>query len=89
MSETIKVTELDKIESMQSGDCLLLVRTADDGTQKAYRIAGSQFNGQDAYDVAVAAGYTGTRDEWEAQVTAVADFSIKYDADSGSIVFTR
>ena len=89
MSETIKVTELDKIDQMQSGDCLLLVRTADDGTQQAYRIAGSDFHGQDAYDVAVAAGYTGTREEWEAQCSRVADFSIDYDPDNGSIVITK
>lgn len=89
MSETINVKNLDKVDDLKEGDTLLLLRTADDGTQTAYRIEGSDFRGEDAYTVAVKAGYNGTREAWEEQCTKVADFSIEYDPDNGSIVITK
>lgn len=86
---TINVTELEKATSVQEGDTLLLVRTADDGSQTAYRVDGSNFRGEDAYTVAVAAGYAGTYEEWTAQCEKVAAFDVSYDADSGSIVIEK
>ncbi len=87
--DTINITQLPKATELLEGDTMALVRTADDGTQTAYQIGGMQFKGEDAYDVAVSQGYTGTREEWEQQCTKVADFSVTYDPDEGAIVITH
>ena len=89
MANTVIVTSLEKIEEMQSGDTLLLIRTADDGTQKCYRIEGSDFHGKDAYTIAVENGYTGTEEEFEAQCRKVADFGVEFNPDEGTIVITQ
>lgn len=89
MANTVIVTSLEKIAEMQSGDTLLLIRTADDGTQKCYRINGSDFHGKDAYTVAVENGYTGTEEEFEAQCLKVADFSVTFNPEEGTIEITQ
>lgn len=89
MANTVNVLSLEKIASMQSGDTLLLIRTADDGTQTCYRILGSDFHGKDAYTIAVEKGYTGTVADFENQCQTVADFSVDFNPDEGTIEITQ
>ena len=65
---------------------LLLIRPKGDGTQECYRVEGANFRGEDAYDVAKAGGYTGTRDEWVAQIQKVSMVDIVFDEEKGAIV---
>ncbi len=92
MAETtsiINVKDLEKVEELKEDDTMLLIRNTGTEKQTAYRIEGSNFRGEGAYEVAVKAGYTGTREEWEAQCAKVAAFAVTYDAESGSIVITQ
>ena len=64
----------------------LLIRPKGDGTQECYRVEGANFRGEDAYDVAKAGGYTGTRDEWVAQIQKASMVDIGFDEEKGAIV---
>ena len=84
--ETINVLSLPKADKVFKGDTLLLIRPKEDGTQECYRVEGADFRGEDAYDVAKAGGYTGTRDEWVAQIQKVSMVDIDFDSERGAIV---
>lgn len=90
--ETINITSLDEVTAIQDGDTLPLVRTASDGSSKAYRIDGKTFKGADgksAYTIAKAEGYTGTEAEFEAQCSKVGDFNVEFLPDTGEIAITQ
>lgn len=84
--ETIDVLALPKADKVLAGDTLLLIRPKEDGSQECYRVEGADFRGEDAYDVAKAGGYTGTRDEWVAQIQRVSMVDIGFDEEKGAIV---
>lgn len=84
--ETINVLGLPKADKVLKGDTLLLIRPKEDGTQECYRVEGADFRGEDAYDVAKAGGYTGTRDEWVAQIQKVSMVDIDFDSERGGLV---
>lgn len=84
--ETINVLSLPKADKVLKGDTLLLIRPKEDGTQECYRVEGADFRGEDAYDVAKAGGYTGTRDEWVAQIQKVSMVDIDFDSERGGLV---
>ena len=84
--ETIDVLALPKADKVLAGDTLLLIHPKDDGSQECYRVEGADFRGEDAYDVAKAGGYTGTRDEWVAQIQKVSMVDIGFDEEKGAIV---
>lgn len=77
--DVIDVTKLDKAEGVKDGDTLLLIRQQGDGTSKCMRTDGAQFKGADAYDVAKANGFSGTREEWAQQVARVNEVSAAID----------
>ena len=77
--EIVDVTKLDKAEGVKDGDTLLLIRQQGDGTSKCMRTDGAQFKGTDAYDVAKANGFSGTREEWAQQVTRVNEVAAAID----------
>lgn len=77
--EVIDVTKLDKAEGVKDGDTLLLIRQQGDGTSICMRTDGAQFKGTDAYDVAKANGFSGTREEWAQQVARVNEVSAAID----------
>ena len=77
--EIVDVTKLDKAEGVKDGDTLLLIRQQGDGTSKCMRTDGAQFKGADAYDVAKANGFSGTREEWAQQVARVNEVSAAID----------
>ena len=83
--ETIDVLALPKADKVLTGD-LLLIRPKEDGSQECYRVESADFRGEDAYDVAKAGGYTGTRDEWVAQIQKVSMVDIGFDEEKGAIV---
>nr|DAK97362.1 MAG TPA: hypothetical protein [Caudoviricetes sp.] len=83
--ETIDVLSLPKADKVLKGDTLLLIRPKD-GSQECYRVESADFRGEDAYDVAKAGGYTGTRDEWVAQIQRVSMVDIGFDEEKGAIV---
>ena len=84
--KTIDVLALPRAEKVQDGDTLLLVRQNADGTQACYRVNGMTFHGEDAYDIAKAGGYTGTREEWEEQIRRASNVDVTFDATTGEIV---
>lgn len=86
--DTIDVLSLPKTDKVQTGDTLLVIRPNADGTQECYRVEGKDFRGEDAYDVAKAGGYTGTREEWEEQVRRVSKVEIFFEADNGELVIS-
>lgn len=86
--ETIDVLSLPTTDKVQTGDTLLLIRPKVDGTQECYRVEGKDFRGEDAYDVAKAGGYTGTRGEWEEQIRRVSKVDVGFDAEEGSLVIS-
>ena len=73
--EIVDVTKLQKAEGVKDGDTLLLIRQQGDGTSICMRTDGAQFKGTDAYDVAKANGFSGTREEWAQQVARVNEVS--------------
>lgn len=73
--EIVDVTKLQKAEGVKDGDTLLLIRQQGDGTSKCMRTDGAQFKGTDAYDVAKANGFSGTREEWAQQVARINEVS--------------
>lgn len=77
MAEEYKVrdiTQLERVERMQDGDCLVLVRSNADGTKATYRIHGSDFHGKDSYQIAIERyGYDGTYDDWLEAIKKVVD----------------
>ena len=77
--EIVDVTQLQKAEGVKDGDTLLLIRQQGDGTSKCMRTDGAQFKGTDAYDVAKANGFSGTREEWAQQVARVNEVSAAID----------
>lgn len=77
--EIVDVTKLQKAESVKDGDTLLLIRQQGDGTSICMRTDGAQFKGTDAYDVAKANGFSGTREEWAQQVARVNEVSAAID----------
>lgn len=77
--EVIDVTKLDKAEGVKDGDTLLLIRQQGDGTSKCMRTDGAQFKGTDAYDVAKANGFSGTREEWTQEVARINEVSAAID----------
>lgn len=77
--EVIDVTKLQKAEGVKDGDTLLLIRQQGDGTSICMRTDGAQFKGTDAYDVAKANGFSGTREEWAQQVARVNEVSAAID----------
>lgn len=81
---TINVTELSAVDKLNDTDTLLLIRKEGE-SQKCYRIAGSDFRGKSAYEVARDAGYEGTFGEWQEQVKAISNFSVSFDPKSGCL----
>lgn len=77
--EIVDVTKLQKAEGVKDGDTLLLIRQQGDGTIICMRTDGAQFKGTDAYDVAKANGFSGTREEWAQQVARVNEVSAAID----------
>lgn len=77
--EIVDVTKLEKAEGVKDGDTLLLIRQQGDGTSICMRIDGAQFKGTDAYDVAKANGFSGTREEWAQQVARINEVSAAID----------
>ena len=77
--EVIDVTKLDKAEGVKDGDTLLLIRQQGDGTIICMRTDGAQFKGTDAYDVAKAQGFSGTREEWAQGVARINEVSAAID----------
>lgn len=77
--EVIDVTKLDKAEGVKDGDTLLLIRQQGDGASKCMRTDGAQFKGTDAYDVAKANGFSGTREEWTQEVARINEVSAAID----------
>ena len=77
--EIVDVTKLDKAEGVKDGDTLLLIRQQGDGTSICMRTDGAQFKGTDAYDVAKANGFSGTREEWAQQVARINEVSAAID----------
>lgn len=78
-SEIVDVTKLQKAEGVKDGDTLLLIRQQGDGTSICMRTDGAQFKGTDAYDVAKANGFSGTREEWAQQVARINEVSAAID----------
>ena len=77
--EIVDVTKLQKAEGVKDGDTLLLIRQQGDGTSICMRTDGAQFKGTDAYDVAKANGFSGTRGEWAQQVARINEVSAAID----------
>lgn len=77
--EIVDVTKLQKAGGVKDGDTLLLIRQQGDGTSICMRTDGAQFKGTDAYDVAKANGFSGTREEWAQQVARVNEVSAAID----------
>ena len=77
--EIVDVTKLQKAEGVKDGDTLLLIRQQGDGTSICMRTDGAQFKGTDAYDVAKAQGFSGTREEWAQQVARINEVSAAID----------
>lgn len=77
--EIVDVTKLEKAEGVKDGDTLLLIRQQGDGTSICMRTDGAQFKGTDAYDVAKANGFSGTREEWAQQVARINEVSAAID----------
>lgn len=77
--EIVDVTQLQKAEGVKDGDTLLLIRQQGDGTSICMRTDGAQFKGTDAYDVAKANGFSGTREEWAQQVARINEVSAAID----------
>lgn len=77
--EIVDVTKLDKAEGVKDGDTLLLIRQQGDGTSICMRTDGAQFKGTDAYDVAKANGFSGTREEWAQEVARINEVSAAID----------
>lgn len=77
--EIVDVTKLQKAEGVKDGDTLLLIRQQGDGTCICMRTDGAQFKGTDAYDVAKANGFSGTREEWAQQVARINEVSAAID----------
>lgn len=65
---TKSVVSLPKAERVGDGDTLLLIHDEEDGSQVCYRAVGSSFKGEDAYDIARKNGFSGTYEEWVAEV---------------------
>lgn len=77
--EIVDVTKLQKAEGVKDGDTLLLIRQQGDGTSICMRTDGAQFKGTDAYDVAKANGFSGTREEWAQEVARINEVSAAID----------
>ena len=77
--EIVDVTKLQKAEGVKDGDTLLLIRQQGDGTSICMRTDGAQSKGTDAYDVAKANGFSGTREEWAQQVARINEASAAID----------
>ena len=77
--EIVDVTKLQKADGVKDGDTLLLIRQQGDGTSICMRTDGAQFKGADAYDVAKANGFSGTREEWAQQVARINEVSAAID----------
>ncbi|WP_298522017.1 collagen-like protein [uncultured Prevotella sp.] len=77
--EIVDVTKLQKAEGVKDGDTLLLIRQQGDGTSICMRTDGAQFKGTDAYDVAKANGFSGTREEWTQEVARINEVSAAID----------
>lgn len=77
--EIVDVTKLQKAEGVKDGDTLLLIRQQGDGTCICMRTDGAQFKGTDAYDVAKANGFSGTREEWAQEVARINEVSAAID----------
>nr|DAE17297.1 MAG TPA: nucleoid-associated protein [Siphoviridae sp. ctEIp38] len=77
--EIVDVTKLQKAEGVKDGDTLLLIRQQGDGTSICMRTYGAQFKGTDAYDVAKANGFSGTREEWAQEVARINEVSAAID----------
>lgn len=86
--DTIDVLSLPTTDKVQTGDTLLLIRPKEDGTQECYRVEGKDFRDEDAYDVAKAGGYAGTRCEWEEQIRRVSKVDIGFESDNGELVIS-
>lgn len=80
------VTSLPKATSVKDTDSLLLVRYNEDGSQTLFRVEGRDFIGRDAYEVAKEQGYTGTREQWEAQIAKISGADISLDVATGELV---
>ena len=80
------VTRLPKATSVKDTDSLLLVRYNEDGSQTLFRVEGRDFIGRDAYEVAKEQGYTGTREQWEAQIAKISGADISLDVATGELV---
>lgn len=80
----LNVTELAKVDALQDGDTLLLIR-GNGSSKECYRILGSDFRGKSAYEVAQELGFTGGYDDWKSQVSKVANFGVDYNPENGTL----
>lgn len=83
-SNIVNVTDLQQAQALQDGDTLLLIRKTDTG-QVCYRIAGSDFSGKTAYEVAKDMGFAGSYANWQEQVKKVSSFDVDFDPTTGEI----
>ena len=83
-NNVVNVTDLEQAGALQDGDTLLLIRKTDTG-QACYRIAGSDFRGKTAYEVAQEMGFAGSYADWQAQLSKVSSFGVDFDPDEGTI----
>ena len=72
--DIVEVTGLPKIEALTDEDTLLLIRQEGD-IQKCYQIKGKQFSGKSAYEVAKEQGFSGTYEEWQAELQRTTEVS--------------
>lgn len=80
----INVNDLTAVDKLQDSDTLLLIR-GEGAAKKCYRIAGSDFQGKSAFEVAKEAGYTGTEEDFKAQIKSVSDFNVSFDPATGCL----
>lgn len=76
---TMSVVSLPQAERVGDGDTLLLIHNEEDGSQKCYRVVGSNFKGEDAYDIARKNGFSGTYEEWVTEVNKTTEVAAAVD----------
>lgn len=86
---TVNVVALTEAADLKDGDTLLLIRDDGHGNKTCYRIEGRSFRGKSAYEVAKENGYTGTESDWAEQATKVANFDVRFDPSSKSLIIKK
>lgn len=83
--DMVNVTDLQEAGGLQDRDTLLLIRDTGTGKQ-CYRIAGANFNGKTAYEVAQEMGYTGSYSDWQEQISKASSLNVDFDPEDGCLV---